>query len=139
MRLFKKPSESGFFLFCTLSDWIDFLKSITCSSNASGFYLRVILSPVNFSQFRAIASFAHNSRTVVHNSAQLRATEFRLETLLTYYIGYITFVQIQAKSLLWFCDLATRTYFLICISLQHDAVNHSYFELWILLNQKYQR
>ena len=47
-------------------------------SNASGFNLCVIASPVNSSQFRTIS---HNSRTVERNSAQLRATEFRLETL----------------------------------------------------------
>ena len=49
-------------------------------SNASGFYLRAITSPVNSSQFRTIA---HNSGTVARKSAQLHATEFRLETLLS--------------------------------------------------------
>ena len=44
-------------------------------SNASGFYLRAI---VISSKFRTIL---RNTRTVAHNSAQFRATEFRLETL----------------------------------------------------------
>ena len=39
-------------------------------SDASGFNLCVIASPVNSSQFRTIS---HNSRTVERNSAQFRA------------------------------------------------------------------
>ena len=39
-------------------------------SNASGFYLRAIASPINSAQFRTIP---RNSKTVACNSAQLRA------------------------------------------------------------------
>ena len=57
-------------------------------SNASGFFLRAIASPVNSLQFRAIphncAQFENTCaqfRKVARNSAPLRATEFRLEIL----------------------------------------------------------
>ena len=33
---------------------------------------------------------------------------------------------------LWILWPSTRIYTLICISLQHDAVDHAYLELWIL-------
>ena len=49
-------------------------------SNASEFYLRAIAGPVISAQFR---TNPRNTRTLTHNSAQLRVKKFRLEILLS--------------------------------------------------------
>ena len=62
--------------------------------NASGFDLRAIASPVNSQRCRAIP---HNSAQFENSCAQFRATEFRLETLLSLQICLLKIQKIKNR------------------------------------------